>query len=296
MVYFFTKQWLGDELMAKKVAITSDSGCDLFPELYKQYNVGIIPLYINMENKSLRDGIEVNPPDIFASVSRTKKIPKTAAPSPADFEALFRPYIEDGFEVVHISMNSVFSCSYQNADLAAQEFEGVYVIDSKTLSTAQGLLVIRAVEMAREGNSAKEIYDYISSIRHKPFTHFVLDTLEYAYRGGRCSRLTLFGSNLLKLRACLAVDAEGIISVCKKFRGNFPQVALAYADYMMSQPDIDYSRVFISYTSLADAVLHSVIARIKREKKFKEILITKTGCTVSCHGGPNTLAIFYMKK
>lgn len=282
--------------MAKKVAVTSDSGCDMFPELYKQYNVGIVPLYINMENKSLRDGMEINPPDIFASVPRTKKIPKTAAPPPADFSALFRSYIEDGYEIVHISLNSVFSSSYQNAFLAAQEFDGVYVIDSKTLSTAQGLLVIRAVEMAREGVSAQDIYDHILSIRHKPFAHFVLDTLEYAYRGGRCSILTMFGANLLKLRPCLAVDANGVLSVGKKFRGNFPQVALAYTEYMLSQPDIDYRRVFISYTSLADEVLRSVIERIKQEEKFKEILITKTGCTISCHGGPNTLAIFYMKK
>ncbi len=282
--------------MSRQVAVTSDSGCDLFPELYKQYDIGIVPLYITTEEQSLLDGVEINPPDIFKSVARTKKVPKTAAPAPANFEELFRERVEAGCDVVHISLNSVFSSSYQNACIAAEAFEGVYVLDSRTLSTAQGLLCLKAVELARSGMPAKEIYEHILSIRHMPFTEFVLDTLEYAYRGGRCSILTMFGANLLKLRPCLAVDNEGVLSVSRKFRGAFPQVALQYTEYMLSQPDIDYRRVFISYTSLDDEVLRSVVDRVRAENKFKEILITRTGCTISCHGGPNTLAVFYMKK
>lgn len=277
-----------------KVLISADSGCDLFPTLYKDYKINIVPLYITMEGSCLLDGKETDADAIFESVQRTKKIPKTSAPPPSDFYASFKPYIEQGYEIVHIAMNSVFSCSYQNACIAAEEFKGVYVIDSRTISTAMGLLVLQAAEMRDNGKSAKEIADHITAVRHKPRCEFVLDTLEYAYKGGRCSVLQMFGANLLRLRPCLKVDSSGVLSVYKKFRGSFSQVALQYAQAILDYKDIDYSRVFISHTGISQTILDSVVDVIKAAGKFKDILITRCGCTISCHGGPNTLAVFYM--
>jgi DegV family protein with EDD domain len=279
----------------KKVLISSDSCCDLFPDLYKKYNINIIPLYISIEGKSLRDQIEINPEDIYLNVEATKKIPKTAAPTPTDFSNSFKPYLDEGYEIVHLSINSNFSCSYQNACIAAAELKGVYVIDTLTISTAMGLLVIKAAQMRDSGISAAEIAKKLEEIKSKPNTSFLLDNLEYAHKGGRCSTLQMLGANLLRLRPCLHVDQQGIIKVIKTFRGNFAQAIVSYTKYMLEQLDIDYSRVFISHTGMAKELLDKVINMVKAEGKFKEILVTTTGCTIACHGGPNTLAVFYMK-
>ena len=280
----------------KKVKIFADSTCDLSPELLERYEIGIVPLYINMEGKSLRDGIEVDVDMLFESFNRTKKLPKTSAPSPGDVLRGFSPYLDEGYEIVHITINSNFSVSYQNACMVASEHAGIYVVDSSTLSTSMGLLVIRAAEMAQNGLEAREIFLRLTELKKKSVTNFIVDTLEYAYKGGRCSMLTAFGANLLKLRPCFHIDGNGIMTVIKKFRGNFSQVALDYTKYVMSLPNIDYQRLFISYTQMSEEVLNAVVKCVKELSNFKEILITKTGCTIATHGGPNTLALFYMNK
>lgn len=279
-----------------KVLISADSSCDLYPDLYSTHQVLIIPLSINMEGSSYLDGLEVKADDLYASVLRCKRIPTTSAPAPATFYLAWKPYIEQGYEVVHLSLNSAFSCSCQNAKLAAQELPGVFVVDSRTISTAMGLLVLQAAEMRDQGMEANEIADRLLRIRYRPRTEFLLDTLEYAHKGGRCSVLQMLGANLLRLRPCLRINRMGELSVSRKFRGSFPAVTLQYAKYMLDAADIDGSRVFVSHTGMAAPVLDQVVNFVKQSGKFQEVLVTRSGCTISCHGGPNTLAIFYMTK
>ncbi|MCI9273673.1 MAG: DegV family protein [Clostridiales bacterium] len=279
-----------------RVLISADSGCDLFPNLYSDYQVFMIPLSIHMEGRSFLDGVEIQPDDIYASVLRSKKIPTTAAPPPADFYRAWKPHVDQGDQVVHISINSGFSCSYQNANLAARELGNVFVVDSRSISTAMGLLVLRAAKMRDQGFTAPEIAQTIKQMRHRLRTEFLLDTLEYAHKGGRCSILQCFGANLLRLRPCLKVNRLGEISVSKKFRGSFTSVVEQYVDYMLNVSKIDGERVFISHTGVSSSVLESVIEKVEQSGIFQEILVTRSGCTISCHGGPNTLGIFYMTK
>ncbi len=278
------------------VVISSDSACDLFPDLYQQYHIEIIPLYIGIEGDSYRDVFEIGPDEVFKNYEQTRRLPKTSAPPPNDFFALFKKYAENGDDVVHIAMNSKFSSSYQNACIAAEEFDNVYVVDTFTLSSAEGLLVLRAAEMRDRGMSAKEIYNQIEIDKTKIQTNVLLDTLEFAYRGGRASMLQMFGANLLKLRPCLLLDTHGVLSVRKKFRGNYEQVCKEYIRFVLNQPDIDGERAFLSTTGMDQELFNSLEKMVRDSGKFREVLTTRAGCSMTVHTGPNTLVLFYKEK
>ena len=282
--------------MGSKVIISADSGCDLFPDIYRERDIRIVPLYISMEGKSLIDRKEVMPEDLFRSVERTGKMPKTAAPAPADFFRLFRACTRQGYEVVHFSMNGKFSASYQNACLAAEEFHGVYVVDTCSASTGIGICVLRGADLRDEGASAKEIYRKILTDKRKVRSFVLLDTLDYVRLGGRATFLQSFGANLLRLRPCLSIDSDGGLHVTKKFRGNYAQVTKEYVRFVLDQPDISDRRLMFSYTSVEPEILEKSLEIIRESGKFREVLVTRAGCAMSCHVGPNTLALFYMEK
>lgn len=278
------------------VTITSDSACDLFPDLYQQYGIEIVPLYITIGDSAYRDVFEIGPDALFENYARTHTLPKTSAPPPADFFTLFQQQTEKGNDVVHIAMNSKFSSSYQNACIAAKEFDNVYVIDTRTLSSAEGLLVLRAAELRDAGKSAKEISGQIERDKNKIQTNVLLDTLEYAYRGGRASMLQMFGANLLKLRPCLLLDTKGDLSVRTKFRGNFAQVCREYIRFVLNQPNIDGRRAFLSTTGMNETLFAEIRKMVEDSNVFEEVLTSRAGCSMTVHTGPNTLVLFYMEK
>lgn len=278
------------------VIISTDSACDLFPDLYKQYQIDVVSLYITIEEHSYRDVFEIGPDELFVNYEKTHRLPKTSAPPPADFFAMFKKHVDNGDDVVHISMNSKFSSSYQNACTAAQEFDNVYVVDTFTLSSAQGLLVLRAADMRDAGMPAGKIFNQIEIDKTKMRTNVLLDTLEYAYRGGRATLLQMFGANLLKLRPCLLLDTHGVLTVRKKFRGNFAQVCKEYIRFVLEQPNADGERAFVSTTGMDQKLLNSIIKMVKDSGKFKEVLFSRAGCSMTVHTGPNTLVLFYKEK
>lgn len=278
------------------VAITADSACDLFPDLYKQYGIEIVPLYINVEADSYRDVFEIGPDRLFENYERTKRLPKTSAPPPADFFALFKKLVDAGNDVVHIAMNSKFSSSCQNARIAAEEFHNVYVVDTFTLSSAQGLLVLRAADLRDAGKSAEEIFNQIEVDKTKIQTNVLLDTLEYAYRGGRASMLQMFGANLLKLRPCLLLNTRGELSVRTKFRGNYPQVCREYIRFVLKQPNIDPERAFLSTTGMNPQLFAEMKEMVEASGVFRQVLTSRAGCSMTVHTGPNTLVLFYKEK
>ena len=278
------------------VLISADSACDLFPDLYKQRGVTIVPLSINIGGKSYKDVFEIGPNELFQDYERTRRLPKTAAPPPVDFFEAFRKATENGDSVVHLAMNSKFSSSYQNACIAAQEFDNVYVVNTYTLSSAQGLLVLRAADMRDAGMPADEIYRRLEQDKKRVRTYVLLDTLEFAYRGGRATMLQMFGANLLKLRPCLLLDNQGVLSVCKKFRGNFQQVCREYARFVLSQPNPDGERAFVSTTGMDPELFNEIAGMVRGSGRFREVMTSRAGCAMTTHTGPNTLVIFYLEK
>jgi DegV family protein with EDD domain len=278
------------------VVISADSACDLFPNLYRRYRIEIVPLYIEIEEKSYRDVFEIGPDEVFENFKKTNRLPKTSAPSLTDFYTLFKKHVDNGDDVVHIAMNSKFSSSYQNACIAAQEFRNVYVVDTFTLSSAQGLLALRAADLRDAGKPAEEIYRQMETDKNKIRTYVLLDTLEYAYRGGRASMLEMFGANLLRLRPCLLLDTHGALSVTKKFRGNFEQVCREYIRFVLNQPNADGERAFLSTTGMNPALFESLRQMVVASGKFKEVLTSRAGCSMTVHTGPNTLVLFYKEK
>ncbi|QAT51058.1 DegV family protein [Caproiciproducens sp. NJN-50] len=278
------------------VLISADSACDLFPDLYRQRGISIVPLSINIGDQSYKDVFEIGPDELFDDYERTRRLPKTAAPPPVDFFEVFRKAAENGDSVVHLAMNSKFSSSYQNACIAAKEFENVHVINTYTLSSAQGLLVLRAADMRDAGLPADEISARIEQDKERVRAYVLLDTLEFAYRGGRATMLQMFGANLLKLRPCLLLDNQGELSVCKKFRGNFRQVCKEYARFVLSQPNPDGERAFVTTTGMDQELFGEITDLVRESGRFREVLNSRAGCAMTTHTGPNTLVIFYLEK
>ena len=278
------------------VIISTDSACDLFPNLYKQYNIEVVPLYITVNGKTYRDVFEIGPDRLYEEYERTKLLPKTSAPPPADFFEMFKKHVKNGDDVVHIAMNAKFSSSYQNACIAALEFNNVYVVNTFTLSSSQGLLALRAADMRDAGMTAEEIKNQIEIDKTKMRTNVLLDKLEFAYRGGRATMLQMFGANLLKLRPCLLLNTNGVLTVRKKFRGNFPQVCREYIRFVLDQPNIDPERAFVSTTGMDKNLLNEIVQMVKDSGKFHEVLTSRAGCSMSVHTGKNTLVLFYKEK
>lgn len=280
-----------------KVKIISDSTCDLSKELIEKYDISIVPLYVVMNDKTMRDGLEVTPEDIYEYVDKNGKLPSTSAVNIEDYIEIFKYWHEQGYEIVHFDISSEFSSTYRNACMAAEEVGGVYVVDSGNLSTGQGLVVMHGAEMAQSGKSAKEIFEECTALTSKIEASFVVDSIDYLYKGGRCSALAAFGANLLKLKPCIEVK-DGKMSPGKKYRGNISRVMLSYVEERLKgRNDIDKSRIFITHTKCSDEDVKAVKQKILEIcPDFKEILETTAGCTVTTHCGPNTLGILFIRK
>lgn len=279
-----------------KIKITADSTCDLSPELTEKYGIDILPLYIVKEGKSYKDMSEIVPQDIFDHVSAGGEITSTAAINTEDYINYFKPLSEEYDAVIHINISADFSSCYQNACIAANEFENVYVIDSRNLSTGSGLLVLEAAEMAQNGESAEKIVHVLTNLALKVEASFVIDKLDYLRKGGRCSALAALGANLLSLRPCIEV-VDGKMKVGKKYRGHFEKCIQQYVkERLDGRFDISTKRIFITHTPCPDGLADAVRAEIAKYMKFDEVLETFAGCTVSSHCGPNTLGILFIRK
>jgi DegV family protein with EDD domain len=192
--------------MNKQVIIASDSTCDLSAELIDRYQIKILPLGVSLGDKQYRDGVDINPDMIYENYEATGMLPKTAAINIAEFDEFFAHETQAGNEIVLFTISSDMSSTFNNARLAAQEYEGIYPINTQNLSTGGGLLVIAAAEMAAEGKSAKEIAEACNSLRECVDASFVIDNLEFLHKGGRCSAIAAFGANLLQLKPCVMVQ------------------------------------------------------------------------------------------
>lgn len=278
--------------------ITADSTCDLPKELIEKYNITIIPLSVLLGEDSYLDGVDVFPNDIYDYVDKNGILPKTAAVTPAQYYSVFEKFNEQGKAVVHIGLSSAISSSYQNACIASSEFDDIYCIDSKSLCTAMGLLVLKACDFREKGFDAKKIYHRVGSLVSKVSTTFVLNDLEYIHKGGRCSGVAKFSANVLGIKPSIAVDEEGKLDVAKKYRGKIDIVYKQYInDCLKDVSKIDTSRIAIANSGGVDPEIISFARGVIEGKgKFDEVILADAGCTISSHCGPKTLAIFYIKK
>ncbi len=280
----------------KKVTVISDTTSDLSDELIEQYGIKLIPLYVTLGDKTLKDKLEISPEDIYANYDKTGQLPKTSAASVEDHRLMMEKYTADGSGLVYFTISSQMSCSFNNARLAAEEFEDVYVIDSANLSTGIGLMVLRAADMAQQGCTAKEIYDEIEAIKPRVDSSFVVDSLEYLKKGGRCSTVAALGANLLKLHPCIVVR-NGAMSVSKKYKGNMKSVLLQYTENMLAELDnIENDRVFITHSGCDPEILNAVHELVASKGHFKDILVTKAGSVISSHCGYGTLGVLFIRK
>lgn len=278
-----------------KIKVTADSTCDLSQELLERYNITTIPLYILKDGKEFRDGVDITPADIFAHVAAGGDLCSTAAVNVADYVELFEKYSKDYDAVFHINISSDFSSCYQNACTAAESFDNVYVVDSRNLSSGQGHVVIEAAVRGAAMDDPKELYDYLVKLTDRVEASFIIDRLDYMRKGGRCSAVTLLGANLLQLKPCIEV-VDGKMGVEKKYRGSFGKCLDAYVrDRLQGRTDIVNERIFITHPA-CDEYVERVRGEIKKYADFEEIDETHAGCTVSCHCGPGTLGILFIRK
>lgn len=279
-----------------KIIISSDSTCDLSAELKERYGVKILPLGVTLGTNVYRDGFDITPDDIYAHYDKTGELPKTTAANVGECADFFAELKKDCDAVIHFTISSDMSSTYSNSCIAASELENVYVIDSKNLSTGGGLLVVAAAEMAKDGMEPAAIVEQIEKLKPCVDASFVIDNLEYLYKGGRCSALAMMGANLLKLKPCIEVK-NGVMGVGKKYRGTFSKVVEEYVeDRLQNVDDIDTARVFVTHAGCDPELMETVVNKVKEKGIFKEVFFTRAGCTVSSHCGANTMGVLFIHK
>lgn len=279
-----------------KIKILSDSTCDLSPELLEKYNISLIPLTVIKDGQDYLDGVTITPGDIFAHVAAGGSLCSTAAMSVGVYQEQFEKYCAEYDGVIHINIGSGFSSSHQNACLAAEDLPKVRVIDSMNLSTGQGLVVLKACELAQSCTDLDSLQQALVEYTKKVEASFVLDQLAYMVKGGRCSSAAALGANLLNLKPSIEVR-DGKMVVVKKYRGNYTKCLVNYVkDRLAGREDLDDSRIFITRTPVSDEALDAVRNAVKEYGSFQEVLETEAGCTVSCHCGPGTLGVLFVRK
>lgn len=278
------------------IVITSDSTTDLSKELIERYGIGIIPLGVTLGDKTYIDGVDITPDDIYAHHAKTGELPKTSAVNVGECIDFFKKYADQGKTVIHFSLSSEMSSTYNNVRLASTEFDNVYVIDTANLSTGGGLLVVNAAEMALAGMEAKEIVEKVSTLIPCVDASFVIDSLDYLHKGGRCSALAMLGANMLKLKPCIEVK-NGKMGVGKKYRGKYGEVLKQYVvERIGDASDIDLDRVFVTHAGCDPEIVENVLELVKNSAPFKEVFLTRAGCTISSHCGANTLGVLFIRK
>ena len=278
------------------IKITSDSTCDLSQELIDKFNITIVPLIVVKDGQSYQDGVDIVPADIFAHVASGGELCSTAAVSVGVYEDYFRKYSAEYDGVIHINISSEFSCSYQNACLAAEDIDNVRVVDSRNLSTGQGLVVLKACELATTCSSVDELKQQLDAFTEKVEASFLIDQLQYLVKGGRCSSAAALGANLLNLKPCIEVK-NGKMSVGKKYRGKFEKSLAAYVkDRLSNRDDLDRGTLFVTRTPVSEEALNAVSDAVDTYAQFDNIYWTEAGCTVSCHCGPGTLGVLFVRK
>ena len=279
------------------IRILADSTCDLPKELLSEYNIDIIPLQILLGDREYEDGCGVTPAELFRWSDENKATPKTAACRQETAMAALEKHISAGDEVICFTISEHMSCTANVIRMAAQALEAsdrVTVVDSASLSTGNGLLVVHAAEMAQLGATCAEIVKAVEDMKPRVRASFVVDTLTYLHRGGRCSGVAALLGGTLRLHPCISV-VNGKMEPGKKYRGKMSRVIASYVeDIMPALLKADPKRVFITHAACSDEIVQSICDRVRALNRFEKIIVTEAGCVISSHCGPGTLGVLFV--
>ena len=278
------------------IKIISDSTCDLPEEVLEKFNITMMPLSVIKDGKNYTDGIDITPADIFEHVANGGSLCSTAALNIGEYEEQFAKYSKEYDGVIHINISAEFSSCHQNARLAAENFDNVRVIDSRNLSTGQGLVVMKAGELAKEYDDLDKIAELLNEFTQQVEASFLLDRLDYMVKGGRCSAAAALGANLLNLKPCIEVK-NGKMGVVKKYRGNYAKCLASYVkDRLANRDDLDKGTLFVTRTPVTEECFNAVKDAVAQYNDFETTYWNEAGCTVSCHCGPGTLGVLFVRK
>lgn len=279
-----------------KIKILSDSTCDLPVQLLQQHDISLVRLTVVKENEQFKDGSTITPAEIFAHVAAGGNLCTTAANSIGEYQEQFEKFYADYDGIVVITLGSGFSACYQNACLAAEDYPNVRVVDSQNLSSGQGLVVLKACELAKTASDLDELAETLRAYTAKVEASFVVDKLDYLVKGGRCSSAAALGANLLNLKPCIEVTG-GKMSVGKKHRGKYDKCLSNYIkERLEGRDDIERNVVFLTQTSVSEESYAAAKQALAEYGHFDTVYEAVAGCTISCHCGPGTLGILFVRK
>ena len=278
------------------IKILSDSTCDLSPALLAENGIDLVPLTVIKAGVQFKDGVTIRPAEIFAHVANGGALCSTAANSIGEYADYFDRYAADYDGIILINIGSGFSSCYQNACAAAADYPNVRVIDSMNLSTGQGLVVLKACELAKTASSLDALAEELRAFTSRVEASFLLDRLDYMVKGGRCSSVMALGANLLNLKPCIEVK-NGKMVVVKKYRGNYAKCLANYVkERLDGREDLERDILFVTHTPVTDACRTAVMEAVDEFGHFQRTYETDAGCTVSCHCGPGTLGVLFVRK
>lgn len=279
------------------VQIISDSTCDLSAELLDRYDIAILSLHVLLGTDEYLDGKNITPDELYSWSDAHKSTPKTSAAAVEEIKQFFRPFLDEGKEIVCFSISSTMSVTYQNMCMAVRELKAedrIRIVDSMNLSTGVGLQVVEAAEKAQSGATLDEIVQHLAGITPRVRASFVVDTLTYLHRGGRCSGLAAVAGGALRLHPRISV-VDGVMAPGKKYRGRMRHVLTEYVsdmkdDLLAAKPD----RVFITHSGCDEEIIATIKTQLEELHHFNEILITRAGSVISSHCGPGTLGVLFI--
>lgn len=279
----------------KKWIITAETTCDLTPELIEKYEIGLLPITVIVDGKEYKDGVDITADELFEYVKASGQLPKTAAVSLDEYAEFFAEIKKKAEKILHFSISSKASSSYNNAVKAAEEAGNVYVIDTKCLSSGEAILMLKAHDMLSEGAEFEDVVKKITELTAKVQTSFVVDTLDNLHKGGRCSLAALLGAKILKIHPSIC-EKDGALAIKKKHLGNLNRSLMQYIfDLAQEYPSYDKRRAFVTHSPCDGRDdIEAVIAKTKELFAFDELIETEAGATVSTHCGKNTIGLLFL--
>jgi len=280
----------------EKVILTSDSTCDLTEEILSEYGIKLCPIAILLGTDVYHDTVNVNADNVLEYVKKTGNLPKTSATSVEEYKDFFRQFADEGYSVIHFCISSKSSSCFEHAKEAATNFENVYVVDSYCLSSAQGMEIVRAAELLKTGMGAREVYDEITSTIDKIQLSFVVDTLDFLHKGGRCSSTALIMSKMLRIHPVISTK-DGALCVKKKYMGNMKRSLAQYVtDLAKEYKNYDKTLCYVTHSPSDKELVEYVISLVKENFSFDKIVETFAGSTVTSHCGYNTIGVIFYNK
>ncbi len=275
-----------------KISITADSTCDIPQGIREKNDIEIIPFGVMLGEELRRDGVDVEPQDLYDYVEKTKELPKTSAINEIEYQELFERKLKQCDVLIHFCLSSEISSAYSNAKRASEKFENVYVVNTKSLSSGSGLLVLSCVDKINEGKDLDTILREINEEIPKVQASFLIDTLKYLHKGGRCSGVAKLAATLLFLKPRISL-VDGKMEVTKKYMGGISGCLVKYCKDMLDEVKPNKKRVFVTYSSPVDPAREIIVQKLKDEG-FEEIIECSACSTICTHCGPKTLGVLYI--